>query len=316
MSRDFLRRWAFPLLAVPLLMLGCEAARKAGHRIAGHMESSGRPGAAKLGHAAIAAGAEMQQAKHYSDLSEQEEYYLGRSTAAHLFADHPREADAEALTGYVARIGTTLAAASSRPETFLGYRFAVVRSDEVNAFSAPGGFIFVTTGTIRSARNEDELAGVIAHEIAHVAERHALQVISDAHLKAGALTITRGVGEAAAARRGSHELGPVAKFAEGLIGDIVEATKAGFGRKKEAEADRIAVEMMAAAGYDPTAFAEFLSRMQEHEKRGGWFSTNRSLHPPVAERVSDVRTRCARSGWKAVPHAERDARFATLAAPR
>lgn len=313
MSHEFIRRWAVPLLAVPVILLGCETAKKIGHGVSDSLGAHGHGDAARVGHAAVEAGSEAYQAAHYSDLSEQEEYYLGRATAANFFTRTPRAGKAERLTDYVARIGNTLALASSRPQTFRGYRFAVVRSDEVNAFSAPGGFIFVTTGTIEAARSEDELAGVLAHEIAHVAERHALQMISDAHLKASALAVTRGVGDAAAARHGAGEMRAAVKFTEGILGDIVEASMAGFGRDKESEADRIAAEMMANAGYDPTALASFIGRMQNHEKTGGWFATNRSLHPSVAERVSALNAQCAAAGWASSSHTDRDARFTAMA---
>jgi predicted Zn-dependent protease len=110
-------------------------------------------------------------------LTESQEYYVGRGVAANAMFD----ADGryvglydkdQNLEEYVALVGLSVALESDRPETFKGYHFGVVNSPDINAFAAPGGFIFVTTGALKLMANEDELAGVLSHEIGHVNLRH------------------------------------------------------------------------------------------------------------------------------------------------
>jgi len=96
-------------------------------------------------------------------ITEMEEYYIGRGVAARILSrdelyNHPE------TIGYVNHIGNTLAINSSRPCTYNGYHFAVLDTDEINAFACPGGIIFITRGMLKFVHNEDELAGVLAHE--------------------------------------------------------------------------------------------------------------------------------------------------------
>src|SRR6185436_514659 len=110
-------------------------------------------------------------------LTESQEYYVGRGVAANAMFDgmgryiglYDKDAN---LEEYVAMVGLSVAMESDRPDTFKGYRFGVMASNDINAFAAPGGFIFVTTGALKLMENEDELAGVLSHEIAHVNLRH------------------------------------------------------------------------------------------------------------------------------------------------
>ncbi|MBI2919989.1 MAG: M48 family metalloprotease [Planctomycetes bacterium] len=102
-----------------------------------------------------------------------EEFAFGRSIAARLMVGKEVVTD-ERARRYVAQVGGVVAAASARPDPYDGYRFYIVRDDHVAWYSAPGGFVFVTTGAIRACRNEDQLAGVLAQEMAHSALGHAL----------------------------------------------------------------------------------------------------------------------------------------------
>src|SRR6185503_10521873 len=122
--------------------------------------------------------------KSFDDLDPSEEHYIGRSVAAEILAmpQYPLAED-EAQLAYVERVGLGLAATNDdvrRP--FLDYRFGILETDEVNAFACPGGLILVSRGLLAKTHGEDELAAVLAHEIAHVTLRHGVAAIQQANL--------------------------------------------------------------------------------------------------------------------------------------
>ena len=112
--------------------------------------------------------------KSFKPMSEQEEIELGKGIAANLLGAAPLVPDA-ALQTYVNRVGKWLAMHSERPG--LPWHFGVLDTDSVNAFATPGGYVFITRGLLLQMRDESELAGVLAHEISHVTERHALETM-------------------------------------------------------------------------------------------------------------------------------------------
>jgi predicted Zn-dependent protease len=202
-------------------------------------------------------------------LTESQEYFMGRGVAAvaiekdHLWTD-------EKLEEYVAMVGLTVAFESDRPETYKGYTFAILNTDTVNAFAGPSGFIFVTKGALRSMQTEDELAGVLAHEIAHVNLRHPELAAQRAADKEGlskyasAFTSLLSLGAALTGRQKAAELakeaGPVfGKTVTGLAAEFAN----GYSRDEEFAADKTAVEFVtrAGVGYDPNAFKAFISRL-------------------------------------------------------
>jgi len=141
---------------------------------------------------------------------------------------------------YVNRVGRWVAANSERPT--LAWKFGVLDSDAVNAFAAPGGYVFITRGLLLRLANEAELAGVLAHEIAHVVEKHHLQAMQTA---AGTEFAGELAGDVAAAKSKNPQI------AARLIGGIKETMLRGLDRSDEFEADRMGVVLAARAGYDP-----------------------------------------------------------------
>ena len=111
-------------------------------------------------------------AKSAEDFTPDQEYYLGRGVAATLLGQY-RALRTPAANEYLNLLGQSLAKYSTKPNTFGGYRFLLLDTPEINAFAAPGGLILVTRGLAQCAANEDELAAVLAHEIAHVQLRTA-----------------------------------------------------------------------------------------------------------------------------------------------
>ncbi len=210
-----------------------------------------------------------------------QEHHLGKTVAASVIARLGGRAlpPEHAASLYVRRVGTLVALAAaelrddaSRPYPLEGYRFIPVESAAVNAVGAPGGFVAVTTGLLRAARSEDELAAVLAHEVAHVQLGHPMQPVE-------------------AARRQERLTGVLLEGTSDLVhaffGKVVSAgtdfvLDRGFGKRNELDADALAARILAEAGYDPGALAAFLGRLAGPGAKGGFFSR----HPPAAERVA------------------------------
>jgi predicted Zn-dependent protease len=251
-------------------------------------------------------------------LTESQEYYVGRGVAANAMFD----ADGryvglydkdQNLEEYVALVGLSVALESDRPETFKGYHFGVVNSPDINAFAAPGGFIFVTTGALKLMANEDELAGVLSHEIGHVnlrhPEDHANRAADQAgvmgildtggHLVSGALSI---LGKKSA----SDNLATLTKgFGSVLDGFTKELIVNGYGRESELAADALGVKVLCRPGvrYNPSALKEFIGRLPKKE-RGAW-----STHPELDGRMQAIDDEIQKQGPVAAIDPLRTARF-------
>jgi len=221
--------------------------------------------------------------KGFADLTPQEEYYIGRAVAARVLGIY-RPAENPAVTRYLNVLGLILAQASSGPETYGGWHFILLDSDEVNAFAAPGGFIFVTRGLYQSCRTEEQLATVLAHEVGHVTLRHGLAAIKTSRLtEAFAIIGTEAVKEFT----GANLARITAAFA-GTIDDIIDQmVSLGYSRRQEYAADAEAGRIAYRAGYDPAGLAEFLRTLQATSvtaDKKGFFSS----HPPAADRRKKV----------------------------
>lgn len=220
--------------------------------------------------------------KSFQDLDPSEEHFIGRSVAAQILAmPQYALADDEQLQAYVERIGHAIVATNDgvlRP--FLDYRFGVLATDEVNAFACPGGLILVTRGLLANTRNEEEVAAVLAHEIAHVTLRHGVAAIQQANL-AQAFTYL-GAG-AAQATLDEQQLQEVTSLFDESVGDVVRTlVTSGYSRDAEVAADQLGREFLLGTGYDPQALVGVLGCMQGHGGGGGMFAT----HPAPADRIA------------------------------
>jgi len=221
--------------------------------------------------------------KTFSDITEEEEYYIGRSVAA-LILSHYDVYENEVLINYVNTIGTSISYFSDRPETYGGYHFMILDTEEVNAISAPGGLIFITKGLLSRCTNEEMLAAVLSHEIAHVTKKHGLRAIKNSRL----IEAFGIIGEQAVQRFGSAELQKLTTIFEGVLGDVVETLiEKGYDRKYEYEADVLAIEFAVNTGYSPLGIKDFLETMVSESSSvadKGWFKT----HPSAADRIERV----------------------------
>jgi len=238
--------------------------------------------------------------KSFQDLDPSEEHFIGRSVAAQLLAmpQYPLSAD-EARLAYVERVGHALVETNDavrRP--YLDYRFGILDTDEVNAFACPGGLILVTRGLVAKTHGEDELAAVLAHEIAHVTLRHGVAAIQQANL-AEAFTYL-GAG-AAQATMSQEDLAKLNGLFDDSVGDIVQTlVTSGYSREAELAADALGRQFLVATGYDPQALGRLLAGMQGE---GGMFAT----HPAPAERIEALGAPLAFAG-DAAATARRDER--------
>jgi predicted Zn-dependent protease len=230
-------------------------------------------------------------------LSESQEYFVGRGVAAHAMAQTKLYVKDAELERYVNLVGHTIAFESDRPEVFNGWTFGILESDEVNAFCAPSGFVFVTVGLLKAAQNEDELAGVLAHEIAHVCLRHpeiaaaaaanSTGLMEFAQELTGLVTFLGGVA-AAAGQSNLAKYAEVAKEAAPAFGQALtqlnKSLQAGFSRDEELAADVLGADFMSrpGVGYNPQALADFVGRLPQ-KPQGAYAS-----HPDMADRLQKL----------------------------
>jgi Zn-dependent protease with chaperone function len=184
------------------------------------------------------------------------------------------------VDGYLGRIIARLAAQA--PGGPYPYTIKAVNAPEINAFALPGGPMYVNRGLFEAARSESELAGVLAHEMSHVALRHGTHQVSKAYLGQAGLGILGGL----LGKNGENASQIV--NAVGGLGLNVAFLK--FGRDDEYQADRLGAEIMAGAGYNPVAMADFFGLLRSEQGRDpGKLERFLSDHPPSADRESRIR---------------------------
>lgn len=240
----------------------------------------------------------------FSDITEEEEYYIGRAVAALILSRYPVY-DNAAYTQYINYVGTGVVFYSDRPETYAGYHFLILDTEDVNALAAPGGFIFITKGLLRRCKDEESLACILAHEVGHVSAKHGLKSIKKSRL----IEAFKIIGTEAVQRYGSEELARLTEIFEDVLGDIVEKLiERGYDRKYEYEADKLGIQIAAKAGYNPAGLKDFLQTMVDDTSDAagkGWFRT----HPTAQDRIGNVNKEIA--VLKSVPptESERTERF-------
>lgn len=255
MSKTWLRVWGCLLFLLPVVLCGCAI-----NPVTGQSE--------------------------LMLVSEQEERRLGDQSRQSIAEEYGLY-DNAALQDYVRAVARPMAQFSHRPA--LDWQFQVMDSPVVNAFAAPGGYIFVTRGLLAAVNDEAELAGVLAHEIGHVTARHSARKYSQ--------SLLTGIGvQLGTALSGSYGqiLGPLLEAGTGLL--FLK-----YSRDDERQADALGVEYAAKAGYDTNRMADFFVTLQRQETleggQGGslpeWFST----HPSPVDREAAVRTQTAQ--WRA-----------------
>lgn len=218
-------------------------------------------------------------------ISDEKEIQIGQVVAARIAATYGID-DNPALTKYINLIGQALVQQSGRTE--IPYHFAILDSDKVNAFAAPGGYIFLTRGMILKAKDEAELAGVIAHEIAHVTERQVVEGIRKANITA------------AVAKTGGDYLEVGGELFENVANAASDMLMRGLDRDDELEADRLGTALAARVGYAPGGLKRFLETLKEMKEAQAAAEKEKqaktknvkpdvfATHPKPADRIAAV----------------------------
>ncbi len=210
-------------------------------------------------------------------ISTQQEQQLGADYASQINAQLPIVNDAQ-VNAYINDLGRQIAAAGDR---HIPYRFYIVNAEQVNAFAVPGGYIYVNRGLIEATDNMSELAGVLAHEIGHVEERHSVEQMSrvqNANLGLNLAYILLGRAPSG-----------LEQAAIGVGGNLVFAR---YSRGAEDEADEVAIPLLMRAGINPRGLLTFFDELLAQQQRSPssvetWFST----HPTTQERIANTRAR-------------------------
>lgn len=206
------------------------------------------------------------------DTSQNDEIAIGRQVAGNLLGASPLVKDA-GLQQYVNRVGRWVANQSERPD--LPWHFGVIESTDVNAFAAPGGYIFVTRGLYTLLQNEAELAGVLAHEVGHVIRKHHLKILQKSRLL--------DMGSQIIAKKVSNN-----DNAQKLIGSGAEIVARSLDQDAEFEADRIAVILAARAGYDAFGLPGVLQQIGHYPQDDNSVALLFKTHPHPDARLQKL----------------------------
>jgi predicted Zn-dependent protease len=223
------------------------------------------------------------------DITPEQEYYIGRAVGANILTTYKLWNGSPALTAYLNRICGAIVINSPRPEIFSGYHVNILDSDEINAFATSGGHIFITRGLIGCADSEDALAGVIAHEIAHIQLQHSIKAIKTSRItQALMVTGTSAVGVAT-----DTDINELTDIFNESVGEIVATmVNNGYSRDQEFDADSTALSLMASAGYEPSSLIDMLRSLEKNQGShpGGFNKT----HPSPAQRIGNAEKSTAR----------------------
>jgi beta-barrel assembly-enhancing protease len=230
-----------------------------------------------------------------STFSALEERRLGEEIMREVRADRSYYEDPEA-TDYISALGNRLVSRGS--DSRQDFRFFLMQDRQINAFALPGGFIGIHTGLILAAQSESEVASVMSHEIAHVTQRHIARIIEQQ--KNSTVISLAALAIAVLAARSNSDISSAAATV-GQAGAIQNLLN--FSRDHEREADRVGLQILEGAGYDPRAMAVFFERLQRATRIyevGGAPSYLRT-HPLTHERIADIQNRLERLPYRQVP---------------
>ena len=223
--------------------------------------------------AATASTETTQPTINWKSPSKAEEIALGREITGNLLGAAPLVKD-EALQKYVNSVGRWVASQSERPD--LPWHFGVIESDDLNAFSAPGGYVMVTKGLYRKMSNEAQLAGVLGHEIGHVVAKHQLKVLQKQQLlNIGASFL-------------SKKLAKDNKIINKAIGSGAEISARSLDKDAEFEADRLGLSYATRAGYEPFGLTDVLQILGQTNPNDNSVALLFKTHPLPDERLASL----------------------------
>ncbi|HZK19474.1 MAG TPA: M48 family metalloprotease [Treponemataceae bacterium] len=212
-----------------------------------------------------------------------QEYYIGRAVAGSILGRYEL-VDSPMMESYLNKICMSLVINSPIPEIYNGYHVAIIDSENINAFATPGGHILVTSGLIRATANEEELAAVIAHEIAHIQCKHAIKAIKSTRATS-AITATASTVIAAGDNKNLKNL--VDGFGDTIDDVISTMIDSGYSQSTEFEADETGMQLLYFAGYNPYAMRKMLVALEKNigNSKAGFGST----HPSPNNRIKNIK---------------------------
>jgi predicted Zn-dependent protease len=216
--------------------------------------------------------------KALENITSEQEYYIGRAVGATLLSNYPIYTKHPDLTLYLNQITAAIVINSPKPEIYNGYHTAILDSPEINAFASSGGHIFITRGLLECAASEDTLAAVIAHEIAHIQLQHSIKAIKSGRVINAIATTSSSVASIA--------LSELTDILNEASGEIVTTLTNGYAQDLEFAADKMALELLADAGYEPSSLVTMLQVLAKNQTNnpGGFSKT----HPVPEERIARV----------------------------
>jgi len=239
-------------------------------------------------------------------ISPENEYYIGRATAAIILNDYDLYNEPN-LTKYLNKICGAITINSEKPDLYNGYYVAVLDSDEINAMATPGGHILITRGLLKCTSNEEELASVIAHEIAHIQKQHSISAIKTSRFK----DLSLNVASLAINESDNDEAKQMMSVFGDSVDDVVSSLVLnGFSQEQEFEADAYALELLNNAGYNPHSIVNMLKTLEQNQAnhKRGFVKT----HPEPKKRIKKIEKEL-NSYSKSKTQEERSSRFQTYA---
>lgn len=239
-------------------------------------------------------------------ISPENEYYIGRATAAIILNDYNLYNEPN-LTKYLNKICGAITINSEKPDLYNGYYVAVLDSDEINAMATPGGHILITRGLLKCTSNEEELASVIAHEIAHIQKQHSISAIKTSRFK----DLSLNVASLAINESDNDEAKQLMSIFGDSVDDVVSSLVLnGFSQEQEFEADSYALELLNNAGYNPHSIVNMLKTLEQNQAnhKRGFVKT----HPEPKKRIKKIEKELKKYS-KSKTQEERISRFQTYA---
>lgn len=254
------------------------------------------------------------------DFDATEEYYIGRTVAATILSRYDNKylgltnIKAQQYANYVGQVNAVL---SDRKDLFSGYIFITIDSPIKNAFAAPGGFVFITSGLISACDNEDQMAGILAHEISHVVKKHQIKAISQANRVNAIVSLIQKYGSQAAKDNLKNTVmknvpeplksnilnTSIDDAFKNVIGDIVKSFDSGYSKDQEKEADIAAVSLMVSSGYNPDELINIIEKLKTGTDK------HYSSHPAPDDRIAYIKTEISKLSSKPATNPARTKRF-------
>ena len=257
------------LLAGVLLVLGCETVEQTALMTADIIERNPQLVKNEKDRPKWTAGAHAVTGL-LTEIGPAEEIGMGQSLAVRAFASFGPPHPDEQLQSYVAKVGRLVALQSERPT--LPCSFAVVESAEPNALALPGGYVFVSTGLLRSLRSEGELACILGHEVCHVAQKHGIEIVGRDRAVTGLVDF------------GATLDADVAKYRQFIDLVYQKLTTEGYDQEYEWRADEAGTQYAYRAGYRPDGLLPFL----EASRASGKYMERYRIHPDPALRIAKI----------------------------